>query len=48
MSARVWMMLVALAVLPWAPGLALAGACFDVTGLPEATVTDTAAFSASP
>jgi len=48
MSARVRMTFVAPVVLPWAPGLALAGACFDVTGLPEATVTDTAAFSASP
>ncbi len=48
MSARVRMTFIALIVLPWARGLALAGACFDVTGLPEAAVTDTAAFSASP
>ena len=46
MRIRVRMTLVALVVLPWTPGLALAGVCFDVTGLPEAASLDVVALAA--
>jgi hypothetical protein len=46
MRIRMRMTLVALVVLAWAPPLALAGVCFDVTGLPEAASLDVVALSA--
>src|SRR5437879_6443889 len=46
MRIRMRMTLVALVVLAWAPPLALAGVCFDVTGLPEAASLDVTALSA--
>ena len=48
MRIRPRMTLVALVVLPWTPGLALAGVCFDVTGLPEAASLDVVALAAPP
>lgn len=47
MSARVRMTFIALVLLSVTPGLALAGVCFDLTGLPEAASLNLTALSAT-
>ena len=46
MSARVRTTVIASVLLSVTPGLALAGVCFDVTGLPEAASLNVAALAA--
>ena len=48
MSRRVRMTLIVLGLLVTAPDLALAGVCFDVTGLPEEAALDIVPLAAAP
>jgi hypothetical protein len=48
MNMRVRMTLIALVLLSGMPGLARAGVCFDVTGLPEAAALDLVPLAAGP